>query len=473
MKSKLPTLLLLIMGLWQTQFAADSLYLDCYGFVMRGLSHEPRLMERNLERAKGLLKIREVDANAFLPRFELNMIWGPSPGFRESLSRHYIGNDTVLRVTEKFDFNKMGPYFGTEIKAIQPLNVSLYQSSKRAATAYHQVLEGDWQKERVRVSKELQGIYYGYMTARQLNSLAKEADRELRKARSRIEDLLDDDDPSVSQIDLLELRVRAFEVTEGLAESEQMMDKAYRGAIFSLGLQVNDHFEPKDSILLQRTEVLPPWEELLAQLRKKHPDLKRLNHGLEARRQMILARAEEMGPLFFLFGSFQYARSWAGDRRGSGFNNALVKDPVNRMDGALGIGVRLNLNFWEKNISLEKEKIELSVLEQTKNYALHGLEVQLRESYQEHQRATRVLDAARDALRASDAWLKGAAMSYDFDPSQSAALIRAYTVNLEIRKKYYMAIYAYNLSIADVLSSVGWTLPEYYSIYSDRENPKE
>jgi hypothetical protein len=68
---------------------------------------------------------------------------------------------------------------------------------------------------------------------------------------------------------------------------------------------------------------------------------------------------------------------------------------------------------------------------------------------------------AQKSLRAAEAWLKGAAMKYDLDPSNAKDLISPYKTALGARRDYYEAVLNYDLAVAKVIRSIGWTLGDF------------
>ena len=159
---------------------------------------DPMLAESRFSTEAKKNKISEIKAAAILSKFEISMMVGPAPGLKETVDDW---GDTV----DTWDFTKMGPFFGTEIKAVQPLNYGQYKVGKKAAEADLRQTEMSVIGKEHEKSVELQTYYYNYLLALEMNRLAADAKKQMDRAEEKLEEALDDDDPNVSQTDLLRL----------------------------------------------------------------------------------------------------------------------------------------------------------------------------------------------------------------------------------------------------------------------------
>ncbi|MBP5248213.1 MAG: TolC family protein [Fibrobacter sp.] len=436
-------------------FATEVRY-DCEGFVERGLLTDPMLAESRFATEAKKNKISEIKAAAVLSKFEISMMVGPAPGLKETVDDW---GDTV----DTWDFTKMGPFFGTEVKAIQPLNYGQYKVGKRAAEADLRQTEMSILGKEHDKGVELQTYYYNYLLAMEMQRLVSDAKKQMDRAEEKLEEALDDDDPHVSQTDLLKLKANRHTLDEAVIDAENGLARVKLAVRFSLGLDSNETFVPLDTVLAERTEYFPTLEEAKDLAIRHHPDLKRLNAGLEARQYQLELAEAKLGPQFFLMGEFTYVKSWAGNRTAVQ-KNAFAQDAVNKISGAVGFGVRYNLNFWNSWSSYVSARTELRGLKLKENYASEGILLKMEEQYILTQGAKSKLESLRSSLRASESILKSAAMKYDLDPSNTGDLVSAYTDNLQLQKSYYYAVCKYNIAFAELISKMGLSLAEYHQL---------
>ena len=430
---------------------------DCLHFVEQGLANDPQMAETKHGLESKNDKIRSLTAEVILPTFNVSMMVGPAPGLKETVDQW---GDTV----DTYDFSRMGPFWAVEAKFIQPLNLGQYRSGKKALEADLQQKTFEIENSTRKKEVELQSYYYNYLLALEMKRLAADAKKQVDKAYDQLEEALDEDEPTVSQNDLLNLKAKMHTVKEGVIEADLGMKRVMLAIRFALALPDGDTFATEDTVLAMRPEPLPTEEQVRDLTIKYNPELKQLEAGLRARRlQMDLAEAK-LAPEFFIMGEFQYVKSWAGNRNVLQ-KSAFAQDAVNKISGLVGVGLRYRLNFWKSWEEFRKARTDYRGLQLKENYAADGLVAKAVEQYYQVVAAKEKLDAMRESLRASEALLKGAAMKYDLDKSQTSDLVSAYTQNVSMKKDYYFAVCRYNVEFAGLIAKMGLSLQEYNSYF--------
>jgi outer membrane protein TolC len=440
---------------------------DYLSTELRSQEIHPILREKKLEIDKAEQQLHELEMAAILPRFQLETGVGPAPGLKEIRDTLNVlpgpggtNGGYIIQVQKDFDFEAWGPFFGIEMTVAQPLNLSRYRAGHRAAAANIKVSEAAFQKEKMDVSEDAQKIYFQRVYAGQMLAVLKDATHELDRAQKKMQDLLDDGDQSVKQTDLLELKAGRYTLEKARNEAGLGVARADLGLRFLMQVPDSVQMSPKDSVLALRAEALPPLDSLKLLTLLNHPDLKRLANGLAARRELVRVAKGEIGPDIFLFGSFKYTKAWSTDRQ-SGGEDPFARDPLNELTGVGGLGMRLNLNFWSRYEKVRREKIQLTQLERTETYAARGLIMKLQDEYIQMLNCRANVNEAQKSLRAAEAWLKGAALKYDLDPSTAKDMLSPYKTVIGAKRDYFEAVLNYNLAVAKVIKSIGWTLTDY------------
>lgn len=438
---------------------ADEVRYDLTRFVNEGLDANPQIQELKHGAEAKKNQLGKLKSEAILPTFYVTMMVGPAPGLKNELQ----DGDTV----EVYDFSRMGPFWGIEAKFIQPLNLGQYRAGKMAIEADIQQKSFDIENNIHKKDVELQTYYYNYLLAREMIRLATDAQKKVNEAYEKLEEALDDDDPNVSQMDLLNLKAKMHTVKEGVTEANLGMKRVMLAIRFSLNLREEDSFATEDSALTPRSETLPTLEEVRNLTAQHHPELRQLSAGLRARRlQLDLAEAK-LAPEFFIMGQVQYVKSWAGNRSVMQ-KDAFAEDAVNKLDGLIGLGVRYNLNFWKRWENYRSARTDLRALQLKESYATNGLMSQAEEQYYQVVAAKEKMDALKESLRASEGILKGTAMKYDLDKSQTSGLVSAYTQNVTMQKDYYFAVCKYNVEFAQLIAKMGMSLNDFHTIYMNQ-----
>ncbi len=439
--------------------------LNCVRVDSLALARDPMLADKALEVDKAREKLRDIDMGAILPKFEVSTGVGPAPGLRDvndTTSLHvYSTGDPVTQIQKEYDFSEWGPFFGVEGDVAQPLNVARYRAGRKAGEYQIKVSEADFQKERLDVSQQAQTLYYQRLLALTLHSALVSAQHDLDQAEKKLARQLDSGAEGVTQTDLLQLKAGRFALDQGLNEAALGLQRTALGLRFLLAWPDSACPPLDDSVLTPRTETIPPLDSLKFYALRDHPDLKRLQNGLGARQELLKVAQGELGPDIFLFGNFRYTKAWSSDRESSS-NNPFATDPLNQITAVGGLGLRIQLNFWERYQNYRKARLELRQLQRTEVYAAKGILVKVEEAYDKMQKARADMADAQDALRAADGWLKGAAMKYDLDPSSSKDLIAPFRQSLTSKRDFYQAVFDYNVAVADLFQAVGWTLQDYF-----------
>ena len=437
--------------------AGDVRY-DCLRFVEQGLAKDPQVAETKFGLESKTDRMRSLKAEAILPTLNVSMMVGPAPGLKETVDNW---GDTV----DTYDFSRMGPFWAVQAKFIQPLNLGQYQTGKKALEADLQQKTFEIENKVLKKEVELQTYYYNYLLALEMKRVAGDAQKQVDKAYDQLEEALDEDEPTVSQTDLLNLKAKMHTVKEGVIEADLGMKRVMLMIRFVLGLSEEDPFVTEDSVLAMRKEPLPTEEQVRELTIKHNPELKQLDAGLRAKRlQMDLAEAK-LAPEFFVMGEFEYVKSWAGNRNVLQ-KSAFAQDAVNKISGLIGIGLRYRLNFWKTWEEFRQARTDYRGLRLKENYATDGLVSKAVEQYYQVVAAKGKLDALRESLRATEALLKDAAMKYDLDKSQTGALVSAYTQNITMQKDYYFAVCRYNVEFAGLVAKMGLSIREYNSYFN-------
>ena len=446
-----------ILALVGVALAGDVRY-DCLRFVEQGLAKDPQVAETKFGLESKTDRMRSLKAEAILPTLNVSMMVGPAPGLKETVDNW---GDTV----DTYDFSRMGPFWAVQAKFIQPLNLGQYQTGKKALEADLQQKTFEIENKVLKKEVELQTYYYNYLLALEMKRVAGDAQKQVDKAYDQLEEALDEDEPTVSQTDLLNLKAKMHTVKEGVIEADLGMKRVMLMIRFVLGLSEEDPFVTEDSVLAMRKEPLPTEEQVRELTIKHNPELKQLDAGLRAKRlQMDLAEAK-LAPEFFVMGEFEYVKSWAGNRNVLQ-KSAFAQDAVNKISGLIGIGLRYRLNFWKTWEEFRQARTDYRGLRLKENYATDGLVSKAVEQYYQVVAAKGKLDALRESLRATEALLKDAAMKYDLDKSQTGALVSAYTQNITMQKDYYFAVCRYNVEFAGLVAKMGLSIREYNSYFN-------
>lgn len=452
--SKFPALLL---GLCALSLHAEPWNLSSFEASSR--QNDPLLLEKKGEEIAARYEAKQLRTKMILPRLRASVALGPAPGISQRIDTLNIGGDSIAQVRQHYDFSSLGPYFGMELEFAQPLNLNRLRLANQALVQKAKVKSGEIDALSAEKSRSYQEAFFQYQYALSMNSLLAEVEKDLNQVRKGLQAKADSGDNEASN-QLMEIDAGSFDIEEGQAKVEEGLSRAVRGMKFLLA--DTNALSLSDSTLSPRSEKLPSLADLKAWTLNNSADLKQLQAGLAAKKALLELKNSELGPEFFLFGGVKFAKSWARDRQGT-TGDVFQQDPLNKVEGSLGIGARFDLNLWSKLTDVQMAQLDLKQLQRKEVYAQPGILLQLEDLYNQVVMQQKRMAAAEKAMNASDALLTNASALFDLDPSQGKALLEAYKRHINNRKVYLGTVLDYNLSFAQLIAKTGSNLQSFHS----------
>jgi len=439
------------------RFLSGSLLLLCatpFAWDLGDLSRiaweqNPRLSEDSTSLLLARNRLEKVKYGAILPRFEIGVAYGPAPGF----SYHVSPNGDSTR---NYAWWPLGPYFGTEIRLAQPLNIQQLRSGLAAARSGIAVEQVKLGAKRQDYLKEAAEYYLGYVFARQMRELLEPALAKLDRADSSMQAKLDNDDEDASQSDLLQLRANRLGADKGLEEAHLGEERAEKGLRFVLKLSPEDPLPIADKEIFP-FEDLPSLDSMRAVFAPS--DLQQLKAGIAAKKALLDLQKAQMGPTIAVFADLDYTKAWVANRDRAN-KDVLITDPINTIGGKVGLGFSWELNYWSKSRNAVEAQLELEALRRKEVYARAGLDSKFSEAYARYASSGRKVKFTLRARDAADSWLKAVALQVDADSTRERDLIAPYQKYLDLQHEYLDAIYQRDLRALEVLRLASLLTPE-------------
>jgi len=426
--------------------------------VRLALEKQPQLAEDSLSLAKARQQLELLPRKVILPKFDVSVGFGPAPGFRYHLDTNvidYRGRQfTSLDSTRSYAWWPLGPTFGTQVEVAQPLNVGKLRAGMRAAKAGVRVATAELDANRQTEVKKVLEYLFGLQYANRMVILLEDANAKVDSLDSAMQAKLDNDEEDVSQTDLFQLRIGRFELEKSLQEARLGRNRAREGLSFSLGLPSPDSLHLADS-LIQPLAELPPYDTLSTDF--AHPDLVKLQAGLDAKQALVDVERASLGPDIYLFGKFSYTKAWVANRNQAN-QDVLVTDPLNDVSGLFGLGFTWHLNFWNQLGNVRVAELDWQQLRRKQAYARTGLQAQMKDAWLRYRTLGERIESARKARDASESWLHVVGQQADLDPTKSKDLVVPYKNWLDFQNKYWEAVYQRNLAALEVLLGSGLIL---------------
>ena len=355
-------------------------------------------------------------------------------------------------VTGRTDNNDIGPFTRNELEVVQPLYTFGRLSSEiRAASRGVESKRAATQNARAATIATIKELYYNLLLSRQLKALLDEVQENFTKAITTAEKRLEAGEGTITQQDILKLRIGLASVTREVYTLDRAIAVTRAALMRQLGIPFADDFDIADTGLELVTVQLQPLAYYLEQAGLQRPDIAQLEAGLAARQARVDAARSAYYPSVFLAGGVRYARAPTRESQESPF----AKDDFNYFAGGAVLGLRWQLDFWMTHAKLEERLAELSQVEVQKHNATSGIALDIQQRYLEMQENQQKIDAAQTARKAVRALLATTLANFELGVGEGKDVFEGLGLYARIVSDYYTTVRDYNLAAAKLTQATG------------------
>ena len=140
-----------------------------------------------------------------LPKFQVRNVWGPSPiseGELDPTGSYVIPKDVTTSIPEDLRY-----FTQVDLDLIQPIYTFGKLTGLSTAAGFGvEARQAGLEKSKEDVRLEVRKLYWALLLGKELLAVIKDTQKEMNKAESKIEELLDEGVEEVSQIDVFKLQ---------------------------------------------------------------------------------------------------------------------------------------------------------------------------------------------------------------------------------------------------------------------------
>jgi outer membrane protein len=357
------------------------------------------------------------------PKVTGNMLIGGPTAEAKTTVRNDINTVTDSSFLNDGNFGEPGFTFRTNVQLAQPIyTFEKIGKTKEAANhlvdaAHHQIVVTQGE-----VVLNVHKAFWACQLTRSFERSLIEGQEKLRKVLRQIEDLLDNDSDQVTENDRLRL-VHALSILEvRLTEARAATSIANQAMKLLVGRPQHDALDIIETELSDLPTDLPPLEDVLSRARIARPELRALRALVQAQTAFAEFRANDFFPEIFVGGLINYAYTSNATNQ----TNPFIFDPFNFFDFGLGLGVRFDLDVFNKMALLERAEAEARVRSAQAALATQAIDLEIRRIYVQTQAGFERVTALERANRAGRSWLTAAALGYDVGTGDARELIDAF-----------------------------------------------
>ena len=385
----------------------------------------------------------------FLPELSLRNSWGIIPKQRGAFNEYgvLVSPDTLLGV------NDMSWFTQVDLRLVQPL-WTFGKLGSRIEAAGHAVeaSEAGLDRTRADVLLMVRQLYWGVVLAQELENAADDVLEKVEEADTTLARQYDEG--TATQNDVFKFEIFQYEVNRRYREVRAGLDEARAGLRAALGLGPDVTVRVETEELDTVSFALEPLPTYLEMARANRPELRELRAGISARRALMVAEQRDAWPTLFFGGSI--SANVAPDRYDP--RNPFWQNLTNYFRGGGVVGFEWNLNFGQHRAEAEMQRTEMVQLESQTDALMALMEQEVREAWLKADRAYTDVAEGRDALQASENWMRAEIQTYDIGMSEIKDLIDAFRTNAEMRVQQLRNISDFNTAVAELSRRVGLDL---------------
>jgi len=391
--------------------------------VERARAKDSRVEEATAELRK-FQALHQQAKWAWFPKFEITVgAGGPVPEARND----GLGGPPTTEASFEGDLNfgKVGVSVFSTGNAVLPLYTFGKLSALEKAGAQGPVV-GEALRERARDEAGFQAAqaYFGYQLARSGQKQLEDVSKRLEDAAERIDALLKEESPQVSQVDTYKVRYFRQLVEARKADVAQGLQLARTAIGLLANAEPGEAVEVVEEDLQLEEEKEPPTLEAALQLARQHrPELRGITAGIAAREAEVFIRERAFFPDLGLAGFYDVRWTSSATRQ----RNPFAFDPFNDRTAGLGLVLRGTFDIPIKDAQLDQARAELDKLRAQEKQLHAGIRLEVTKVHGELVAAWARARAFSDAEKQTRRWVTAAFAAFDLGTGETRDLVDAFT----------------------------------------------
>lgn len=422
--------------------------LDLPACVKRALEAAPQIATERAKVAVREGQLQKAKAARFVPEVGFQSSLSPARGAEGKL-------DSPLPSEHVVETNDLGYASRVQLGFVQPLwTAGKITAGINAATAGVEAQLAASARTSAEVVEQTRMLYYNVLLARAVTGVIEETHDAFEKALVTARERRDEGDSTITELDILNLRVGSAEVAKELPRLRASGESALEALKRIMGLAPEAPVDIKDTRLEPEEAKLAPLADYEAQLFADSPEWREVTAGVTAKEEEVKKAQAEYYPQLFLKGGFDYG--YAPIRRRQ--TNPFVYDDFNYLrgpGGALAVGWKLSFHMTAAEVATKKA--ELLAVESERRSAQTGLPVQLRDAYRTVVETREQVEEMTEGRKAGRAVLTFAVANFDLGVGDPASILQGLGLYGRVSSGYYEIVRNYNVALAVLARIMGQT----------------
>lgn len=295
--------------------------------------------------------------------------------------------------------------------------------------------------------------YWGLKTARASREMASSARDELAKWVKKIDEDLDAEKPKYhfSISDLQRLKVAMAQVDLVLAELDRGVSIAQAGLEAAVGEKVDIDTEELAPVEVETA----PLDEYQKDALLHRPEIRALDQGLGAFRELQKLKLSEMLPDLAVVGSITYRFAPTVEDSLSAFVNH-----ANVFGFGAALAIRQPLDLFVRHARYAGARADADAFAAKRQLAVTGIDFEIAQARSNLVEAQRRMGLVNKAQHVAQGWLSAVQQNLDLGTAAPRDLVDAARSYYELRLRYFQSIFDVNLAAAVLRRASGADLAE-------------
>lgn len=418
--------------------------------IQRALATWPSMEVANEDVAIVEGKVAEASNAYFLPHLKLQVFGGPVPDVP-------AGSAAPNFPTVNTNLSDLGPFVQAKVEAVQPLyTFGKLSNLKRAAKAGLRAKKSQVTQVRHELIDQVKRLYHGAVFLKSLKGLMEEVEERSNAAQSRVNELVKQHSPEVTDIDRMRLEVFLAELDRRLIEvrmGERLARKSL--GILTGGLQ-GPEVDVADRGLRFKSVEIGFIEHYLARAKVARPELVQLDDALEIREALMKVSQADYFPMFFLGGFYHFG--YAPGRQD--VENPFLVDEFNFNSGGATLGMEQNLSFHLTDARYRQQKAEYRKMVAQRKLAKLAIELEIRKAHSEAVAKHDSVKSARKGFKAARSWVTASTLNFGVGLVPVKDLLEAFVSYTTVKVNYFDTIFEYDVALSKLSRAVGEEVAE-------------
>lgn len=419
--------------------------------VEEALAHnlKIRIDEAQIAEARALYELAAAQA---YPRFMANAIFGGPTPEQKTRVKNDIGTVTDASLEGDFDFGELGVTFRFHADGAFPIySFGKISTAKEAAGHFVRAAQHKTVATQAEVVMSVHRAFWAFQLTRAFVESLSDGEKTLERVLSKIEELLDSESPQVTENDRLRLLHALATVRVKSSEAQNARELARSALKLLLGRDQSTDLELAYVDLDELPSEIPDLGAAVLSAKERRPEIRALRAVVDAQMKFAEFRRKQFWPDFFLGGVLKYALTSNATNQ----TNPFLFDDANVFEAGLGIGIRLELDVFNKMAILEQAEAAALTRTAEANAAEQAIDLEVRKIHRDIENGYERIKLLDRANRAARGWLTASALAYDIGTGDAAELIDSFLAWAASEGELQKTRYDMHLAHADLSRAAG------------------